>query len=203
MRKEIGGKIFYENSKGSLVPEELVKDYDKIKDQTVMLAYTRIMELRKLMSDTKAEIMRSITELQEILQDEYKVKLGGAKENVTVTSFDGAVKILIANNEVKMFDDKVHLAKALIDKCIERWSVGTNENLKAVIDQAFELNQSGHMKIGSILALRSLNIKDEEWKKAMEIISDSYQVALSRRYFRVYRRNDDQYALVDLDMSTL
>nr|WP_321265233.1 DUF3164 family protein [uncultured Sphaerochaeta sp.] len=204
MKKEIDGKTYYKNSKGNLVPEDLIKPYDLIKDQTVNLAFSKVMDLRHQMIETKAEVMAMIAELQQVLADQYQITLGGKKENLMVSSFDGAVRIVVAMNEYQSFDEKIHIAKQVIDSCIERWAEGTNANLKVIIDQAFAINQSGHMDIRSIVNLRRLNIDDEEWKKAMDIISDSLQTVVSKQYFRVYRRDSEgKYLMVNLDLASM
>ncbi|WP_320130277.1 DUF3164 family protein [uncultured Sphaerochaeta sp.] len=204
MKKELNGKTYYENSRGSLVPEELIKPYDLIKDQTVMLCFHQVMELRSQMEEVKLQVMQSVSELQDVLASEYKVKLGGKKENLCVTSYDGSIRIIVAVNEYQSFDEKIHIAKQVIDGCIERWSEGTNANLKAIIDQAFALNQSGHMNIRSIVGLRKLNIEDADWVKAMTIISDSLQTVTSKKYFRVYRRDPfGKYQMIDFDLASI
>lgn len=204
MKKEVDGKTYYQNSQGNLVPENMIKPYDLIKDQTVTLCFGKVMALRKQMVETKVDVMTSIAELQQVLAEQYQITLGGRKENVCVTSFDGSIRIIIAMNEYQSFDEKIHIAKQVIDSCIERWSEGTNANLKVIIDQAFAINQSGHMDIRSIVNLRRLNIQDEEWAKAMDIISDSLQTVVSKQYFRVYKRDcDGKYQMINLDLSSM
>jgi antitoxin component of MazEF toxin-antitoxin module len=204
MKKEIDGKVFYENTRGMLIPEQMVKQYDLVKDQTVTHCFDRLMALRTEMQEAKAEVMQSIAELQEILAQQYKVQLGGEKENVRVTSFDGSVRIEVAVNEYQNFDEKIHLAKRVIDGCIEKWTNGANANLKVIIDQAFRLNQSGRMDIRSILNLRKLQIQDEDWKKAMDIIADSLQMVTTKKYLRVYMRAAaGKYQMVDFDLASI
>ncbi|MPN49676.1 hypothetical protein SDC9_197298 [bioreactor metagenome] len=60
------------------------------------------------------------------------------------------------------------------------------------------------MDIRSIVNLRRLNIQDEEWAKAMDIISDSLQTVVSKQYFRVYKRDcDGKYQMINLDLSSM
>jgi len=205
MRQIIGGKVFYEDSKGRMVPEELVKDYDQLKDQVVMDSFAGLKDLREHMIEVKAKIMDDLYALIQVFADQYGVKLGGSKGNVTVSSFDGKVKLVIATNEYQSFNENLHLAKKVIDQCIEKWSEGANVNLKTVIDQAFALNKAGRFNVASVMGLRRLAIDDPDWIKAMAIISDSIETSCSRKYFRVYTRTnaDDPYSMVQFDLADL
>jgi len=55
-----------------------------------------------------------------------------------------------------------------------------------------------------VLDLRRLNIADATWKKAMEAITESMQVASSKTYMRFYERQDDgSYKHIPLDVASL
>ncbi len=60
------------------------------------------------------------------------------------------------------------------------------------------------MNSARILSLRKLKISDDRWKRAMQAIADSLQVAGTSTYFRVYRRDDaGKYQPVSLDLAAL
>lgn len=205
MRQEVNGKVFYEDNRGRMIPEELVKDYDKLKDQVVMDSFEGLKDLRQHMLEVKAQVMEDIYTLVQMSAERYGVSLGGDKGNVTVSSYDGRVKLVIAVNEYQSFNENIRLAKQVIDQCIEKWSEGANANLRTVIDQAFAVNQSGRFNVASIMGLRRLAIDDPDWHKAMEIIADSIETGCSRKYFRVYTRPkmDDPYNMVQFDLANL
>ncbi len=205
MRQEVNGKVFYEDNRGRMIPEELVRDYDQLKDQVVMDCFEGLKDLRQHMLEVKAQVMEDIYTLIQMSAEKYGVSLGGNKGNVTVSSFDGRVKLMIAINEYQSFNENIRLAKSVIDQCIEKWSEGTNINLRTVINQAFALNKSGRFNVASIMGLRRLDIDDPHWAKAMEIIADSIETGCSRKYFRVYTRMklDDPYSMVQFDLANL
>ena len=64
-----------------------------------------------------------------------------------------------------------------------------NENLRAIVDDAFNVGKSGLVSTSRVLGLRRLNIKDATWKKAMDAITESMQVASSKTYMRFYERD--------------
>ncbi|MCM1321629.1 MAG: DUF3164 family protein [Bacteroides sp.] len=203
MAKE--SKEYLEDAQGRLTPVSAIKPFDMKRHDTV----TSIMKDTFAERDRLIEFKRSIwVRVQEFLSESAKDsgsrKFGGAKGNVTLTSFDGKYKVIVAVNDTILFNEKLQVAKQLIDKCIANWSEGANENLRAIVDDAFNVGKSGLVSTSRVLGLRRLNIKDATWKKAMDAISESMQVASSKTYMRFYERvQDGSYKQIPLDVAAL
>jgi hypothetical protein len=137
--------------------------------------------------------------------EKYGVAMGGKKGNVSLLSFDGRFKVQRAIAESLVFDERLQVAKELVDQCIHEWSEGARVEIRALINDAFQVDQAGRVNTGRILGLRRLDIKSEKWDQAMKAISESLQVAGSKTYFRVYERvgDSDQYRQVSLDIAAL
>jgi len=107
--------------------------------------------------------------------------------------------------ESLVFDERLQVAKELIDQCIHEWSEGARVEIRALINDAFQVDKEGRVNTGRILGLRRLDIKGEKWEQAMKAISESLQVAGSKTYFRVYERigDTDQYRPIPLDIAAL
>ena len=102
------------------------------------------------------------------------------------------------------FDERLQAAKALIDECIHSWSADSNDNLKALINDAFQVDREGKISTGRVLGLRRLDIKDAKWQQAMQAIGDSIIVTDSKSYIRFYERiADGSYIPVSLDFANL
>ncbi len=71
------------------------------------------------------------------MAEKYGRTRGGAKGNVTFSSFDGAQQITIRVQETLTFGPELQIAKDLIDECVTEWSEGANANLRAIISDAF------------------------------------------------------------------
>jgi len=55
-----------------------------------------------------------------------------------------------------------------------------------------------------VLSLRSLNITDDKWQKAMQAISDATQVISSKEYMRLYERDEyGKYQQITLDFASV
>ncbi|MBX3660700.1 MAG: DUF3164 family protein, partial [Ramlibacter sp.] len=151
----------------------------------------------------KLAAMQAVADFVERSLAEYEVKTGGAKGNVTLLSFDGRHKITRQVAENLVFDERLQAAKALIDECIHTWSKGSNDNIKVLVNQAFQVDKAGKINTGRVLALRSLKITDEKWLQAMQAISDSTRVASTKAYVRFYERDDasGDYVPIVLDVA--
>lgn len=204
MKKELNGKVYYEDARGTLVPEEMIKPVDQLRDQLVGTVMNRMFKLKLDMESSKAQVLDDISTFMDLAASEHGVQFGGKKGNLTLATFDGKYRLSLKMSDRQSFTEGIYLGKELIDKCIEKWSNGANQNLKTVIDQAFQLNQSGRMDIRRILNLRRLDIDDPDWRKAMEIIGDAVQVETSKQHLLLYvRGKDGNYVNQNMNLSDM
>lgn len=189
---------------GSLVPESTIKPIDLARDQIVNEIVAKAKGLSTAISQFKGETFADVQAFIEMSAEQYGAKIGGQKGNVTLMSFDGKHKIQRAVAESITFDERLQVAKNLIDECIHTWSEGANVNIQALVNNAFQVDKEGNISIGRVLGLRSLDIKDDKWQKAMQAISDAIQVVGSKSYMRVYERvgNAERWAPIALDVAS-
>lgn len=196
---------YKEDSSGALRPVDSIKQIDLLRDELVQRLALRAECLNEMLKDFKAEALAEIEAFIELSANEYGVALGGKKGNVQLTSYDGQYKIMRANQDCMSFDERLLAAKALIDECLRDWSgrPGVPRGLVVIADRAFRRNAAGEISVSRVLDLRSHDIDDDRWKKAMEIITDSIRVQASITYLRVYKRagRTDQYNQIALDIA--
>lgn len=196
---------YRQDSAGRLVPEETIKPIDLLRDDLVRRVFARAEklseELRRFKEDTLSEIETFI----ETSAQEYGVSFGGQKGNVQLTSFDGSRRLSRANHDSMTFDERLGIAKELIDECLRDWCgrPGVPRGLITIANKAFRRNSQGEISVSRVLDLRSHDIEDDRWKKAMEIITDSIRVQASITYLRLYQRlgRTDQYDQLPLDIA--
>ena len=113
------------------------------------------------------------------------------------------MKCLVKVAKFIEFDERLHFAKKLIDQCLSRWSQGAHHNLKAVVYDAFKVDDKGKLDTKRILGLRKLAISDEDWKKAMELISNSVTICGRKAYmsFRARDEKTKQWMPIKLDFA--
>ncbi len=192
------------NSKGGFDPETMIKEIDLARDDLV----NEIIEKTKTISESlvllKRAMFNDIRAFCDLSAEKYGISFGGSKGNLQLTSYDGKYRVLVAVNESISFDERLQVAKALIDECIQDWVGGSRDEVKVLVNDAFYVGKSGKINTSRILGLRRLEIKDKRWAKAMDAISDSIQRIDSKEYIRTYERNEDgEYELINLDIAKL
>jgi hypothetical protein len=190
---------------GSLVPETMIKPIDLARDQIVNEIVAKAKAVNATIADFKGKSFEDIQAFIELSAEQYNAKIGGNKGNVTLVSFDGRYKIQRAVAESLTFDERLQAAKQLIDECIHTWSEGANVNIRALVNDAFQVDKEGNISIGRVLGLRRLNIKDDKWESAMKAISDAIQVVGSKSYVRVYERvgDSEKWSAISLDVASV
>lgn len=195
---------YMKDAQGRQVPLELIKDVDILRDQTVRAVMKKTFQQRDVLKEFKQSIWQDLQAFLDISSEQHGVKHGGEKGNITLLSFDGQYKILIAVNDCIIFNEKLQIAKALIDNCIKRWAETSGPEIKALIDDAFQVDKTGNINKARILRLKQLKIEDPEWVQAMAAIADSVTVASTKTYMRFYeRKQDGSYQNIPLDVAAL
>lgn len=197
-------KRYWPDANGSLIPVDKIKPIDKARHQLAV----KMIEQAKQMSETLRQFkLAAATSMEEFVQEsgaQYGAKVGGKKGNVSITSFDGRVKVERHIQDSIAFDERLQVAKSLIDECIHVWSKGSNRNIQALINQAFQVDKENKVNTGAVLAFRRLKIDDPQWAKAMEAIADSMQTSSSKPYLRFYERNEaGEYVAIPLNIAAI
>lgn len=194
---------YKEDAAGRLVPLSTIRPIDLARDDLVLEIVASARQLSEAIAKFKSSAFGDIAAFVSMSAAEYGVKIGGSKGNVTLLSFDGRYKIQRAIAESLSFDERLQAAKELIDQCITDWSQGSSPEIRALVNDAFQVDQAGKINTGRVLGLRRLDIKDERWLKAMTAISEAVQVVGSKAYVRVYERVGDsgEYKPIPLDVA--
>ena len=192
------------DSQGRQVPTELVSDIDKLRDSVVREIVNKALGMKDTLTAFKQELRDNLFTYLQLSSERYGKKYGGKKGNITLMSYDGSYKLILAVNENIVFDERLQIAKGIIDECINRWAAGSRSEIKALVNNAFYVDKAGNINTARILGLRRLDITDPEWKRAMDAITDSIQVSGSKEYLRVYTKQvNGEYRQVPLDVAAL
>lgn len=193
------------DAKGNLVALANVKQIDLVRDELVGSLTELAAKQKALLVEFKRNVMAEVKTFVALSADEYDVKLGGKKGNITLMSYDGTKRIQLAVTPLMQFDERLQIAKQLIDECIHDWSDGANDRIRTLVEHAFQVDKEGQVSTGRILGLRKLNMEDERWDNAMQAIADSIQVTDSKEYIRFYQRPtiEDAWQAISLDLAAL
>ncbi|MCL1861816.1 MAG: DUF3164 family protein [Proteobacteria bacterium] len=196
---------YWIDREGRCVPESMVKPIDRTRDELVRELVSKASALAKQLEEFKVGAFMDISAFIQLSAEQYGVKVGGTKGNVSLFSFDGRYKVVRQVQEHIIFDERLQAAKQLIDECIQDWATGSRDEIRVLINDAFQVNKEGKINTNRVLGLKRLNIQDEKWLRAMQAIADSVQVAGSKPYIRIYERvgNSEQYAPISLDVAAV
>lgn len=197
-------ETLHRNAQGHLVPESLIKTIDLLRDSVVRKQVVNALALQLQMAAAKVQMQRELEDYLDLSAQEYGVTYGGAKGNITLTSYDGSMKVERAIGEHRIFDERIQAAKAQIDACIARWSEGSSDEIRALVDHAFRVNKQGRIDVNQVLSLRQLKIDDQEWREAMDAIADAITTVAKTEYIRLYQRqHSGKYVAISLDWAKL
>lgn len=182
---------YWKDAQGNLVPEAKVKEEHKLEDELVREQIKSAKELNVALAKFKESSLNDAAAFRALIADRYDAKRGGRKGNMTLRTFDGEYELQVAVSETLTFGPELQAAKDLIDECVERWSEGANDNIRALVNHAFQVSKEGRIDTGRVLGLRKLDIDDPEWHRAMTAIADAIRVTSSKTYIRFYEINPE------------
>jgi hypothetical protein len=196
---------YWQDANGNLIPESKVKDIDKLRHQVVTDLCRMAEQHQAGLAAFKAAAMDDVAALVATSMEQYGVKTGGAKGNVTLSSFDGRYKLVRQMQDRIVFGEQLIAAKVLIDECVHTWAEGANDNIRALVNHAFQTDKEGKINTGRVLGLRRLDIKDAKWQDAMQAIADSIRTESTKPYVRFYKRDDttQDYRPINLDVAAV
>lgn len=192
------------NAAGHLVPEDMIDDLDKLRDDTVAAIVRGAQVLQQQMAAFKTQTFADIETFMQISAERYHTTWGGKKGNVSLISYDGKYKVQLAVSDRIAFGEQLQIAKQLVDECIHNWTNGSNDRVRALIEHAFQTDKEGRINTARVLNLMSLKIDDDpNWTAAMKALRDSINVVSTARYIRLYERigKTDQYKQISLDLA--
>ena len=192
---------FWVNAKGHNVPIIKIKPIDRLRDALVGEVVTPARELNQALKKFKKAAFSAIDAFRELSAEQYDTVIGGEKGNIKLYAFDGEHYIQVAIQDRMAFDERLQTAKTLVDECILAWSEGANPNILAIINDAFQVDKEGKIRIREILSLRRLDITDDKWIRAMDAISESIHTVDSCRYIRIYERQGDNNNYIQISLN--
>lgn len=195
---------YMKNAVGHLVPVQQVREHDKLRDQVAKELGAEALKINELLVAFKKKALGDIEALIALSLERYNVKLGGERGNVSITTYDGGLKIERSMADRLAFTEEILAAKELIYTCIRKWSAGSNHHLVALVDRAFT-GKNGQIRTNDVLGLLRLEIDDADWKVAMVALKDAIQVNGKAVYVRVYQRDgeSDRYEPINLNIAAV
>jgi hypothetical protein len=193
------------NAVGHLVPIEQIKEIDLLRDDFVSKAVLAAKDQSAALIAAKDRLVGDLDAFLNLSGEKFGVKLGFGKGNISLTSFDGKYRVTRDVAERIEFDERLQAAKELVDQCLREWTRDSNPNIRALIEDAFQVDRKGRINTKRILGLRKLKIDHPTWATAMDAISEAITITGSCVYHRFYERDDQtgRYQQVVLDFAAV
>lgn len=185
----VGGKLYMPDAKGNLVPAGVVSAEDKLEDETVRKVMGFAVALSDQVARFKAHTFADLNAFQALLEQQYGAKAGGAKGNVTFTTFDGLMKVQVQIADQISFGPQLQAAKKLVDECLLEWGADSREEIRAIVGRVFSVEKEGQINKAELFSLLRMDISDERWKRAMDAIKSAIRVTGTKEYVRFYQRD--------------
>lgn len=199
----INGKDFMHTADGGLALVSKIKPQDLLQDEMVRKVFGFALPLSGFIARFVQHTFNDADALVELLDQQYGVKRGGTKGNLTFTTIDNLMKVEVSKAKIIEFGAPLAQAKALLDECVADWSSSdtVDDNLKALLTRAFNIENGGLVNRSALFSLLRFEINDERWKRAMQAIQDAIEVKGTKRYVRLYMRatTDEAWVSVSLD----
>jgi hypothetical protein len=195
-------KTIWKNHLGQEVPFSYVPPIDKKKDRIAQSLVKKATELSLKLAQYKYDLLEKCDDLYEEMKADASVTTG-SKGNYTITSFDKSLKIEVNVSERIEFDDKIIFAQEKINEFLSTKTKDADADLAEIVNNAFQ-SSKGQLDHKRVLSLFAYKIKHPIWLEAMELIKQSIQRNNSKRYVRIWQKDDaGQYQSIDLNFSNI
>ena len=150
----IDGRRYMRDGRGRLTPLALVRPQDQLMDEMVRIIVGHAEELSAQIARFRGHTMDDISAFDALLEAEY----GGharrsVKGNRTYLSYDGCFKVQVQIAERIAFGPELQVARELVDHCIGEWSASANDEIRALVNHAFQADREGEISRGAIYSL--------------------------------------------------
>ena len=200
---------YWRDARGNLVHESNVRPVDRDMDEVARRIHGFGLPLSEQMWRFRAYTMSDIAAFADRVVERYGARRGGRrsgrKGNLQLMTFDGRLKVNLAQAERIAIGPEIVAAQALVEECIERWASGSRRELRALVDQAFAVGEDGTVSVAALLRLRRVEIDDDGWRRAQDAIADALRPAGKAEYIRLYRRETpvEPWQPVSLHLATV
>lgn len=202
-REQVGERHYMRNPKGGLDPVEVVKPADQLLDETVRKIMAFAEDESARVARFKQNTLNDVADVMAVLLQEYGTKVGGEKGNVTLTSYDGTLKVALQVQERLTFGPELQAAKANVDAYLADLTEDADPVIVKLVSHAFRTDQAGLVNRAELFRLLRLEIADERWQAAMRAIKDSIRVEGTKEHVRFYKRPDGRakWTAVTIDVA--
>ena len=202
-KKKKSVKVFTDKD-GNNIPSTYILKSERDSHAACEKLFKKAHDLSTRLSVFKTEAFALCDDLfAQLMLDNKVVIRDNAKGGYSLTTIDKSIKVEVRISETIHFDDRINLAQELIKQYLEEVTKDANPDLATLVNNAFKSNKNG-LDVKSIIGLFKLTITHTKWVQAMELLKQSMQVNNTKRYMRIFKKDDQgDYQQVKLDFSNV
>lgn len=200
---EIAGRKHVQDAEGRWVDWSLVKAKDQLMDEAVRKIIAYAADLSAQVTRFRRHTEQDIASIIAMLEQEYGVSVGGPGGNFMLRTFDDLMRVELKVGKFMEFGPEIHIAKALIDEYLRELTTDVVPELRMLVMRAFQVDKKGKLDRQRILDLKTHDIRDARWLRAMQAIADSERTVMVREYlhFRVRKSHQEEHRAITINLA--
>lgn len=184
------------DANGDLVPVKYVSAFDKLRDRNVNKI---IGNGRKLRTALEKFMIDSIALMNEVAAQKES---HGDKGNLSVSSFDGLLRVSIRQRYNIFFDARVREARdkmfAYVDSVLSRVKAEDAQALRVILQEAFRVGANNMLSTSKVMALIRMDIKNADWKASQDVLKAALTPQKGKQYLQLETRPDTNHDFVSI-----
>ncbi|MCO5253388.1 MAG: DUF3164 family protein [Bacteroidetes bacterium] len=197
---------FWEDETGNKIPTNRLTDLEKLSERVAVKLHKEAVKINEGLKKFKEEVIALCDQVYEASLEDTQTSGKNRKGNFTLFNFNRTLKIEVSISERIEFDDlTIQACKEKLDDFITSNTTGVDDFMRTLILSAFE-KTSGSLDVKKVLTLRKYRDRTRSplYKEAMDLLDKAIRRPDSKRYFRVFARNEEgKYELIDLNFSSI
>ncbi len=184
--------------------KEQRKNYAALVDEEIAAAIPQLREMSEQLKTVKDTIFGNFKTILEMKSEILGISLDDQASH-TFTNSDSTLRIMLGANCIDGYRDTVEDGIAMVRSYIE--SLAKDDATKALVNAVLRLlsrDGQGNIKVSRVLQLRKMaeDSGDELFIEGVQIIEESYQPTVSKKYIRAqYRDKNGQWKYIPLSMT--
>ena len=184
--------------------KEQRKNYAALVDEEIAAAIPQLREMSEQLKTVKDTIFGNFKTILEMKSEILSISLDDQASH-TFTNSDSTLRIMLGANCIDGYRDTVEDGIAMVRSYIE--SLAKDDATKALVNAVLRLlsrDGQGNIKASRVLQLRKMaeDSGDELFIEGVQIIEESYQPTVSKKYIRAqYRDKNGQWKYIPLSMT--
>jgi hypothetical protein len=139
-----------QDSAGNQIPTRYIQKIDRERDKLVRRLFAKAEKLSAALTAFRAECLAEVARFQEHAATAYGVPLGGEKNGLMLSSFDGTLRVERRACDTLAFDDRLNAAQQLLDEWIRENTSGVNPDLLKLVNRAFRNTRNSGLRFGEV-----------------------------------------------------